>query len=121
MLDSFQQSRKKEYERKVIEYLIGRCYPLDEVSSQRKKMAIQDEAEVFYRDHIQGMLGKDSSHHVNKRFEVLNEKIQNELSVFAEKIHEAGDDLVRIEDVFKAYGQTISFSGDKLKSMMKNN
>jgi hypothetical protein len=120
-MDVFEKEKKKEFELKVMELMVGRNYPMEEVSDLRKKLAIREEAEVFYRDHIQGMTGKDASHHnVEQRFPRLNEKIRMELSSFAEKMHAAGEDITKIEAVIKEFGVSFSISAEKLKSMIKN-
>ena len=120
MLDPFQEKKKKEYEFKTIELLIGRCYPIADVANPRKKMSISEEAEVFYRDHIHGVTGSDASHHnVKTRFPNLNDKIKNELSAMAEKMAEASDDITKIEQTLSNFGLRISFSDDKFKTMLK--
>ena len=121
MIDSFHEVKKKEYERWVIDHLIGRTYPMGEVSDQRKKVTIFNEGEVFYRDHIEGLLGSEASYHnVKQRFPSLNEEIKVLLSEFAEKMRKAGDSQEKMEAVFREYGLSISFSSDKLKTLMKN-
>jgi hypothetical protein len=122
MLDSFHEKKKKEYELKLIELMIGRCYTLADVSDPRKKINIRDEAEVFYRDHIHGVTGAEASHHnVKTRFPNLNDRVKTELSVFAEKMAEAGEDIVKIEATLRNFGLNVNFSNDKLKSMIRNN
>ena len=120
MIDSFKEIKKKEYVRWTIDYFVGRTYPLAMVSDQRKKLAIFDEAEVFYRDHMQGILGSEASYHnVKQRFPALNEEMKVLLSAFAEKMDAAGDDEAKMEAVFREYGLNISFSSDKLKNIIK--
>jgi len=121
MLDTFQEKKKKEYELKVIELLIGRCYSVEDVSNPAKKRSIFEEAEVFFRDHIHGVTGTDASHHnIKTRFPNLTEKLRHELSAMSERMHEAGEDIPKIEEVFRAFGLNISFSNDRLKTMLRN-
>jgi hypothetical protein len=118
-MDMIVEEKKKEYALKVIELLVGRSYPLPDISDIMKKHTIMEEAEVFYRDHIKGVTGGDASYHnTHQRFPNLNEKIRNELSSFAEKMNESGDDLSKMQQVIKDFGITIDFYSDKFKAML---
>jgi len=120
MMDPFVEKIKKQYELRVIEILIGRCYPSSEISNLNKKRMIFEEAEIFYRDHIFGLTGSDATHHnVEQRFPSLNTSIRAELSVFAEKMHSTGDDVEKIEKVMAEYGVTVSFNAERLKAVLK--
>ena len=120
-MDIYEEERKKKYEREVIELLIGRCYDLEEISDLHTKTIIRNEAEVFYRDHIAGAIDAEASHHdITKRFPHLNVKLRSELSLFAEKMIKAGDNIEKVESVIKDYGFNISFSSDKLRNLLNN-
>ena len=113
------EEKKKSYAIKVIDLLIGRCYPMADISDPRKKHNILGEAEVFYSDHITGDTGgKASFHNVEQRFPNLNEKIRNELSSFAERMHEADEDFGKVEQVIRDFGISVDFQADKLKMLM---
>lgn len=120
MLDAFAERLKKQYELRVIESMMARCYPLSDLTDLRRRREILDEAEVYYRDHIHGVVGTDASHHdVAKRFPALNEAMRTELSAFAERMAEAGQDEAKIESVFAAFGVNVSFSSERLRSLLK--
>jgi hypothetical protein len=119
-MDIFLETKKKEYELKVIELLVGRTTPVEDLADVRKKRMIMEQAEVYYRDHIHGVTGTDASHHnIKQRFPDLNEKIRQELSTFAEQMHEAGDSLERIQAVINAFGVNLDFNAEKLKTLLK--
>lgn len=121
MQDPFIEKIKKQYELRVIEQFIGRCYPMEDVANARKKNTIFEEAEVFYRDHIHGLKGADATHHnVERRFPSLNGAIRAELSSFAEKMGEAGDQIDKIEAVLNSCGAAVSFSAERLKTLIKS-
>ena len=120
-MDMIIEEKKKEYALKVIELLVGRSFSLEDISDIRKKHTIMEEAEVYYRDHITGVTGGDASYHnIKQRFPNLNEKIRNELSSFAQKMFESGDDLLKMQQVIKDFGITIDFYSDKLKTMLNS-
>jgi len=121
MLDPFHEKKKKEYELKVLELMIGRCYPVSEISEPKKKLSVCQEAEVFYRDRIHGVSGSDASFHdVKSRFPNLSERIKTEISVFSDKMAEAGEDIPKIEAVIRNFGLNVNFSDERLKSLLKN-
>ena len=119
-MDIYEEQRKKKYESEVIELLIGRCYPLEEISDIHKKTIIRNEAEVFYRDHIAGAVDADASHHnIEQRFPHLNIKLRTELSQFAEEMSKADENITQIESVIKKFGITANFASDKLQNLLK--
>lgn len=121
MLDPFAERLKKQYELRVLETLMARCYPLEEITDLRRRRAILEEAEVFYRDHIHGMVGTDATHHdVAKRFPSLNEAMRKEISAFAERMAEAGEEEGKIEGVLAAWDVRVSFSSERLKALLKS-
>ncbi len=119
-MDAFVEAKKKENAFKVIELLLGRSYPITDISDVKKKRNIMEQAEVFYRDHIYGASGKDAAYHnIAKRFPDLNEKIMNELSAFSDRMHEAGDDLMKIQEVINNFGISVDFNAERLKALLR--